>query len=441
MLGVSYETKDLLPGDNGSYYFRPDNTALLQLINTIGIKHIRIGGNSVDAANIPIPKEEDIHSFFKFAKAADVKVIYSFRLKDGDPEVAKSAARLVYENYKDLVESFAIGNEPFYYEDDEEYIAKWRSIDEAILEVFPDAVFSGPDQNPDVERLKKVVDEFGAPKGRLVQATQHSYPFGCSYQNPEEKDVNKLIPFEQGPSREKMLDSFAYNTYQDILDGMVGATEDKPVSIRLSETNSYWFSGLKGVSDSYASALWGLDYLHWWASHGIAGIDFHTGDITGGTIRMVCRYAAFSTFENGYEARPLAYGMKLFSMGSKGKIVPIEIVSSANQNIVAYATLDEDKTLFLTLIYKEYKDVGEKEITIKLDRSIIGSQVESIELKAENNDIAAGSDGVTLGGATIETNGVWNGKWQKLPASAIADNEISISVSPASAILIRAKIK
>ena len=48
---------------------------------------------------------------------------------------------------------------------------------------------------------------------------------------------------------------------------------------------------------------------------------------------------------------------------------------------------------------------------------------------------------VTLGGATIESSGVWNGKWQELPASAISDNEISISISPASAILIKAKIK
>ncbi len=238
-----------------------------------------------------------------------------------------------------------------------------------------------------------------------------------------------------------MLVPEAYQTYQDILNGMLAVTKDRPVSVRLSETNSYWFSGLKGVSDSYASALWGLDYLHWWASHGIAGINFHTGDITGGSIRLTCRYSAFTSTANGYEAKPLAYGMKLFSMGSKGNIVPVEVASSTNQNIVAYATLDENETLLLTLINKEYKNVGEAEIKVKLDRSIIGSQVEFIELKSENNDIAAGSDGVTLGGASIEPNGVWNGKWAELPASAISDNEISISISPASAILIKAKIK
>ena len=65
MLGLSYETKDILSGDDSSYYFRPDNKALLQMIKTIGVENIRIGGNSVDAANIPIPKAEDIDSFFR----------------------------------------------------------------------------------------------------------------------------------------------------------------------------------------------------------------------------------------------------------------------------------------------------------------------------------------------------------------------------------------
>ena len=61
--------------------------------------------------------------------------------------------------------------------------------------------------------------------------------------------------------------------------------------------------------------------------------------------------------------------MKLFSMGSKGNIVPVEVASSTNQNIVAYATLDENETLLLTLINKEYKNVGEAEIKVKLDRN------------------------------------------------------------------------
>ncbi len=439
-VGLSYETAQVLPDEKGVHYFRPDNTALLNMFKTLGVKNLRIGGNSVDAPNIPIPGQEDIQSFFKFAKAANVKVIYSVRLQDGDPRVARNTAGIIYENYKDVLESFSIGNEPGYYKDYQVYTSKWTAIRDAILEVYPDAVFAGPDQNPEPERIKKIVSDFGNPAGRLVQITQHNYPFGCSYKNPGEKDVAKLIPVDAEKSREKMLRPSAYRIYDRVLQGMLEAVKGTPVSFRLTETNSYWFSGLKGASDSYASALWALDYLHWWTSHGAAGLNFHTGDITGGAIALPCRYAAFVTSDNGYKARPLSYGMKLFSLAGSGNSLDVE-VSSSDQNFVAYANLCRNKTVLLTLINKEYKNTEKLQISIQLDASLHNSKVEVISLEAKNNDIAAGSETVTLGGAQIESDGTWKGQWQILPDSNLGNNEINISIPPACALIIKANIQ
>lgn len=437
ILGLSYETKDILPDEAGKYYFSPDNKALLKIFKIIGIKVLRIGGNSVDASNIAIPKAEDIHSLFKFAKAANVKVIYSVRLQDGEPEAAQKAAKIIYTNYKELLESFSIGNEPSYYKEYDVYKEKWIPIRDAILKVYPDARFCGPDQNPDVERLKEIAADFGTTEGHLVELTQHSYPFGCSYNNYLEKDVNKLQPVEKDPAREKMLNPDAYAIYEEILQGMEEVTKGTSLSFRLSETNSYWFSGLEGVSDSYASALWGLDYLHWWASHGVSGLNFHTGDITGGSIRLPCRYAAFVSSDKGFEARPIAYGMKLFGMGSDGKTIPAEITNSSGSNIVAYATVNEEKTVYLTIINKEYKSTEARKILIKTDNPLKGTKVRFIALGAENNDIAAGSNSVTIGGAAIKADGSWKGKWQKVPTSDINNNEISVTIPPASGLLIK----
>ena len=439
-VGLSYEASQLLPDENGVYYFRPDNTLLLNMFKTLGVKNLRIGGNSVDAPNIPIPGEQDIHSFFKFAKAANVKVIYSVRLQDGDPNVARDIARLIHENYKDVLESFSIGNEPGYYKDYDVYTAKWSAIRDAILEVYPEAVFSGPDQNPEPERIKQIVSDFGNPEGRLVQITQHNYPFGCSYKNPGEKDVTKLIPVDTERARERMLQPSAYRIYDRVLQGMVEATKGTDVTFRLSETNSYWFSGLKGASDSYASALWALDYLHWWSSHGAAGLNFHTGDITGGAIALPCRYAAFVTSDDGYEARPLSYGMKLFALAGSGKTLEVE-VSPSEQNLVAYANLCQDKTVLITLINKEYKNTEPLKIRIRLDAPLENSKVEVISLEAKNNDIAAGSDSVTLGGAPIESDGSWKGRWQTLPDSNVGKNEISLTIPPACALIIKTNIQ
>ena len=440
-VGLSYETSQLLPNEEGVHYFRPDNAALLQLFKTLGVKNLRIGGNSVDAPNIPIPGEKDLRSFFEFAKAANVKVIYSVRLQDGDPKVAQKTAKFIYENYKDILESFSIGNEPSYYKDYGVYTSKWTAIRDVILKVYPDAVFCGPDQNPDAELLKKLVTDFGNPDGRLVQVTQHNYPFGCSYKNYKEKDVTKLIPFDAAESREKMLSDSAYTIYAKVLKGMVEAVEGTPLTYRLSETNSFWFSGLKGVSDSYASALWALDYLHWWTLHGAVGLNFHTGDRTGGTISMPCRYAAFVTSGEGYETRPLGYGMKLFGLGGVGQSLPVNVSSSASQNLVAYANIENNKTVLITLINKEYKSNGDLNIQIQLDESLADSKVEVIFLKAKDNDIAVGSAGVTLGGAQIENDGTWKGQWQLLPDSDVNNDEINLTISPACAVVIKAVVE
>jgi hypothetical protein len=403
---------------------------------TLGIKHLRMGGNSVDSPNIPLPSEKDIHTFFQFARKAGITVVYSLRLQEGDPKYARKVARIINDNYKDLVESISIGNEPYYYEDNAVYLEKWAAVHDAILEVYPDAVFNGPDTNPNVERMKAIISGFNDAEGRLVQITQHSYPFGCSYKNPSEPVYIKLVPNDRDSSREKMLDPSAYEIYQEVLNQISEAIKGTELSFRLSETNSYWYSGLREVSNSFAAALWGLDYLYWWTSHGAAGLDFHTGDITGGVRRQPAFYAAFVTSDEGYAAMPIAYGMKLFAMGSNGKIIPVDISTPGNQNIVAYSTVGNAGNVFLTIINKEYKVIRDQEVSIRLDRRIKDARIRSIVLGAKDNDIAEIND-ITIGAATIGEDGSWEGKWNDLSVSYIDDFSFSTTIPGASALLIK----
>lgn len=411
----------------------------MKMFKTVAVKSLRIGGNSVDASSIPIPTENDIHSFFKFAKAAGVKVIYSVRLQNGDPEKAKEAAKIIYENYRDVLESFAIGNEPSYYKDYDVYVSKWTAIRDAILEVYPGAVFSGPDQNPDAKRLKQLVGQFGNQKGGLVQITQHSYPLGCSYTNYKEHDVTKLISFDAVKSREKMLNDSVHSIYEGILTGMEDAVKGTPITFRLTETNSFWFSGLKGASDSYASALWGLDYLHWWMSHGAAGLNFHTGDFTGGEIVLPCRYAAFVSSGTGYEARPLAYGMKMFSLGACSRYLPVK-VASPGSNVSAYAGLDEGNVVVITLINKALKSGSPKMIDIQFDQPLRKCKVETILLKSTTGDVGAGSSDITIGDLPIVNDASWKGQWSKLSGGHINENKIHVTLPSASALVLRVKL-
>jgi hypothetical protein len=453
VLGLSYETSLILPDTNGVHYFRPDNKPLVTVFKTLGIKSLRIGGNSVDAPAIPVPDEQDAMAFFEFARAAGVKVIYSVRLQEStnsgilpgststaNAESAAKVARLIHDHYADALDCFAIGNEPGYFKDYAVYSAKWKAIHDAIVAVYPDAGFCGPDQNPSPDLDKRMVRDFGNASVRLMKITQHSYPFGCSYKNPNaRKDITKLVPFDAAESREKMLSPEAYLVYESIYEGIAGAISGTSVSYRLTETNSYWFSGLKGASDSYASALWGVDYLHWWAGHGADGVNFHTGDRTGGEQSLPCRYAAFVTSGHGYEVRPLGYGMKLFDFGGHGKELPVAAPPATN--LIAYATLEAD-TVSVTLINKAHGSESEEQaVQVELDTSLAESKAQVIFLRARNDDIGGSSADVTLGGAPIKEDGSWNGRWTQLPSAAVSDHVITVTMPPASAAVVKAVIR
>ncbi len=431
-LGLSYETSILLPDDEGRRYFRADNQALLRVFETLGVENLRIGGNSVDDPKIPVPSEADVDSLFEFAAAAGVEVNYSFRLQDGDPEAAARMARHIADEHGEHLECFAIGNEPGYYKDYAVYSERWTAIRDAVLEAVPDATFCGPDQNPEPELIKRMVKDFGG-EGRLVMITQHNYPFGCSYENPSDgmKDVGLLRKVDPADARRRMLSPEAYETYSEIHEGMVAAVEGTDITYRLTETNSLWFSGLEGASDRHASSLWGLDYLHWWVAHGAEGLNFHTGDRTGGSVNLPCRYAAFVSAPGGYEVRPLGYGLKLFDLGGRGRLLPVDLTDG--EGLRAYASTDDGQH-FVTLIHTR-SDAGDKEVRVELPAA--AGKVDAVWLQAEGNDLAATSADMRLGGGAIRADGSWEGSWQPVDAGDVADQTVTLTMPPASAVVLR----
>src|ERR687890_385647 len=57
------------------------------------------------------------------------------------------------------------------------------------------------------------------------------------------------------------------------VDSAAGPAAARGLALRVDETNSAYGFGQPGVSDVFASALWGLDYLHTLAEAGVAGVN------------------------------------------------------------------------------------------------------------------------------------------------------------------------
>ena len=94
--------------------------------------------------------------------------------------------------------------------------------------------------------------------------------------------------------------------YQNLYDSFAPSAAANKLPYRIEEANNFFHGGAVDVSDTFASALWGLDYLHWWAAHGAVGLNFHTGDtVAAAEQNTVCKYAVFVTSPTGYSIRPL----------------------------------------------------------------------------------------------------------------------------------------
>ena len=426
--GLSYETKRQMVDQEGKHYFRPDNAPLIQMLKTLEIKNLRVGGNTVDSPKVTIPEEKDIDSLFALAKAADTKVIYSFRLHNGNAQASAQQAKYIADHYGDRLICFSIGNEPdIYVHSYAGYLKAWKPIYEAINQAVPKAIYCGPSLTSPAQNWAGEFARDYVSSGRILYITQHEYVGGAG-----EKIKDPVY------GRDLLLSSEWHDKYQKYYDHFVPLFKETGLPYRLEEANNFYNGGAKDVSDTFAAAIWGVDYLYWWASHGSQGINFHNGDeVAAGQELRPCRYASFTSTPDGYFARPLAYGIKLFNLGARGQIIP-SVVAPAEEakdlNLVSYAVLGADKKVYVTLLNKEHGATArDAEVTLK---GVPSSGVQTMALVAPDNDVAA-KEGVTLGGNPIKADGTWVENWTDLSGATAGD--VQVKVPAGSILLVRTK--
>ena len=425
-IGLSFEMEKVLPGKNGEYYFSPSNKPLLAMFNTLGIKNLRVGGNTADRPTVDVPAGADIDTLFAFAQAADVKVIYTLRLRGGDPRRAAETVKYIMDRYPREVDCFAIGNEPnVFAQEYAVYRDEWKRYVEVITSepYAPGARFCGPSSTPGKAVWSKdFVNDFSS-SGFVKFITQHAYPGGSGL---------RVASPEAGI--DSMLSLSWVRSYQEFYRMFAPEVAAAGLTFRIEETNNFFNAGAAGVSNTFASALWGLDYLHWWSAQGAAGVNFHTGDsVAAGERTRECYYAVFIASQTGYDVRPLGYAVKAFELGSNGSVVPVRFAEKSEKpNITAYGVLAIDGSLLVTLINKEHGTESSK-TTVSLKPDAAFTTAETIVLTAPD---VASTTGVKLGNAEIQSGGLWNGTWMPVTAPP-GDGMFTVTLPPASAVVVR----
>ncbi len=445
-IGLSFEASLLLPNKDGVRYFRPDNRVVIDLFRTLGVKSLRIGGNTSDRDARQLPGPQDWDSLFAFAEKAGVKVTYCLQLCRGDRNVAVATVEYIMARYAPLVDSFSIGQEPSAYPigpvDDRpmharmgpaaekytypDFAREWKQFADAIIAAVPNVRLSGPAVHNDPHWATRFIADFGQ-SNNVSMLLMHLYPGGPGTQVPSPEF-----------GRQQMLSPEFIQVYQRLYDGFVPLARSKGFSYRLEEVNNYYYGGAPNVSSTFAAALWGLDFMHWWANHDAAGLNFHTGDqVAAGSTMTPSKYTAFYSLSGGVMVRPLGYGIKAFELGGKGRPLDLTLDNPQGLNLSVYPVLGEDKKLYVTIINKEN---GANARSASLALEFVGrrfTSADAIHLVSPNGNLAA-SEGVTLGGAEITTDATWKGEWTSLPSETeLAQGRLKLEVPAASAIILR----
>ena len=487
-VGLGFETRSVVPDEYGvrGNFFSPDNTQLITLFRNIGIREIRVGGGTDDGSGreehcvTPIPTLKDIDNLFEFARAADIKVIYSVRLENlaacPNPRLAEDDAKIVqyiWSKYRANLDSFSIGNEPDVSQYHSRpgamldpaiyeavpgvpgsaypsYFADWRHFAEVIRKAVPEAKFSGPDTavssrssfTPNPADGVSWTVQFAKDlqgTGMLAEALQHHYVWGGPRNTTAEEAIDDMLASawddgtEIGKQRAYDGGTADFHPYPYVYNTVLAPLVAMGVPYRMTEANDC-LHGVTGASDGFAAALWALDYMHWWAAHHMAGVNFHNNPWIPTDTIVPDPNPCDSAGCGNYRATAKGYGMRAFALGSHGSVEPIEIANPNRINLTAYAVgTDEDQ--FVTIINKTHStthDVTDAEVSIRV-KGFGAGEVSTVVLTDGEPGNAALMN-ATLGGDTIHNDAKWEGKWTPLAAE---DGIIHLTVQSTTAVIVR----
>jgi hypothetical protein len=407
---VVHPNHNHVPHANLFYLFSPTNQSLIAIFKNLGIKNLRMGGGTVDEPRRPAPSPADIDQLFTFAKAAGIKVIFSFRLLNGNPASAPPIAAYIWQHYRPQLESFSVGNEPdwrSYHDSDSRitnypsYLADWRRFADAIRAAVPEARFAGPDTGSDFPVTRAADTDYEGESwtqrfaddeknsGLIATVLQHDY-------------VGQLA---NGVSAPEAIDAMLSQEwvmveYPALYNHVLAPVAADRLPFRMTEANDR-IHGVVGASDTFASALWALDYMHWWAAHGCAGVNFHNNE-------WLKTDTVFLDANGDYHLNPRAYGIKAFDLGSHGKVATVAISNPDGVNLTGYAVRGATN-LCVTVINKEHNG-GARTANLMIVPGAEWKRAEILFLTGRPGK----KTGISLGRAPIRNDGSWTGIWEPL---------------------------
>jgi len=436
-MGLGYEISSVaIPG-----LLSAKNAPYVQLVRNLGRNKyqdrrgvIRIGGNTSDfstyAANgtpVSSPKgtvvtEANLVELRGFLDELRWNLIWGLNLGGDKLDNAVEEARAVDRILGDRLIALEIGNEPDLFSraghrtadyNYDAWLKDYRRYKAAIRSVLPKARFAGPDLAGAADWMTRFAQDEDQD---IALLTAHHYIMGQA--NPAATQDAML-------AEEKKYHG-ALATFRD-------ASNAIHKNWRMCETASFSGGGKDGVSNTFAAALWVLDYLFVLASYGCCGVNMETGVNHLGKISY---YTPISDDLNGhYGAAPEYYGLLAFAQLSDGGMSPVAVAANGI-NLTAWSVVSKGERA-LAIINKDTAQDADVSITgidmvgpdIKPNARMTRGRAMRLTGPALN-----AKDDLKLGGVSVAADGSWTGA--KTEPVKVANGGASLHVPAASAALV-----
>ena len=420
--GFSYEKSQMA----GSLFLSTD-TSLLGMMSQLGPGVLRISAASVNStcwnglSNCPAITSAQVDALAGFVNALPTNwnVIYAVNQVSNTAANCAAEAGYAANALGSHLLGFEIGNEPDLYHDYyrtntysyANFLSEWQPFAAAITNSVPGwAVtnhgmgwtITGPATSWNVSGYTL---PFVTNEAKVISMVTHHY-YRDSAAN----------------STATMGELLALDTNLPVtVSNIVAAAKqyNVPQGFRVDESGSFSGGGNTN-SAQYGSALWALDVMFTIAVNGGQGINFHGGGSGTSSYTPIA--------DNGtsvVQARPVYYGMKLFSLAAHGNALPAVITPAPGINFAAYGIRYTNGALGAVLNNKDA--TNGVQVTINLGTNVAAAQTMLLTGPTLN-----ATSGYTLGGATINPDGAWPGGFQyNIPAT---NGQLTLTVLPMTAV-------
>ncbi len=291
------------------------------------------------------------------------------------------------------------------------YAHQFEAYADALERVAPGVPLLGPALANPVSHGSWIRALLDTPHPGLRTITVHRYPYSnCAF--PGTHAYATIA---------RVLSPAASTGLAHQLIGDVRLAHRSGLGFRLTELNSVTCGGRAGVSDTFATALWAPDALFSLLHAGVDGVNLH--------VREYTINAAFALTRHGIFARPLFYGLVMFTrmLGPDARLVPVEVRAPRSAGLAVWAVRVGRAGLHLLLI-----DKGQTGVSVALHLPATSTAgVERLLAPSVNS-----RGPVTLAGQSLSAKGRWRGQRVTTTVLPLARDLYRINLPAGSAALV-----